>query len=294
MVAAVYQDLALPRKDFRVTQLGTMRLDERLVSDGLCDSRQRAQALIMAGAVLVSGQVVSKAGQKVGPEAEVQLKGNPLPFVSRGGLKLQHALDYFSVAVPGRRALDIGASTGGFTDCLLQAGAAQVTAVDVGYGQLAYKLQQDPRVTVLDRKNARFLLPADLPYVPDLATCDASFISQTLLLPTMVSLLAPGSPLLTLVKPQFEVEKGQVGKGGVVRDPALHEQAVARCLAMAERLGCTVVGVTPSPIRGPAGNVEFVLYVVTSAHPADENKTQSNKMNEAALPISLDNRSHDA
>ena len=139
--------------------MGACRLDERLVSDGLCESRQRAQALVMAGAVLVDGQVVVKAGQKVAADAQVQLKGDPLPFVSRGGLKLQHALEYFSVDVTGRRAIDIGASTGGFTDCLLQAGAAQVIAVDVGYGQLAYKLQQDPRVHVLDRTNARHLQP---------------------------------------------------------------------------------------------------------------------------------------
>ena len=248
-----------------MSQLSSYRLDERVVADGLCESRHRAQALIMAGAVLVDGQVVTKAGQKIAAAAQVQLKGDPLPFVSRGGLKLQHALTYFSVDVSGRRALDLGASTGGFTDCLLQAGAAQVIAVDVGYGQLAYKLQQDPRVTVLDRTNARYLEPQALPFVPDLATCDASFISQTLLLPTMVTLLAAGSPILTLVKPQFEVEKGQVGKGGVVRERALHEQAIARCMRAAEQLGCTVLGVTPSPIRGPAGNEEFVLYLRTQS-----------------------------
>ena len=278
MVAAVYQDLAAPRKDLRVTQLGTSRLDERMVRDGLCESRHRAQALIMAGAVLVDGHAVTKAGQKVSDAAEVALKGDPMPFVSRGGLKLQHALEFFSVDVTGRRAIDIGASTGGFTDCLLKAGAERVMAVDVGYGQLAYKLQQDPRVTVLDRVNARYLQPEALPFVPDLATCDASFISQTLLLPSMVRLLAPGSPILTLVKPQFEVEKGQVGRGGVVRDPALRQQAIARCMRAAEQLGCTVLGVTPSPIRGPAGNEEFVLYLQTPQHIGDtlENQTQSN------------------
>lgn len=248
-----------------MTQLGACRLDERVLRDGLCESRQKAQALIMAGAVLVDGHAVTKAGQKVSDAAEVTVKGQPLPFVSRGGLKLKHALDYFSVDVRGKDAIDIGASTGGFTDCLLQAGAARVIAVDVGYGQLAYKLQQDPRVTVLDRCNARHLEPSALPFTPSLATCDASFISQTLLLPAMVSLLAPGSPILTLVKPQFEVEKGQVEKGGVVRDPALREQAIMRCMRAAEQLGCSVIGVVPSPIRGPAGNEEFVLYVQTAA-----------------------------
>lgn len=249
-----------------MTQLGACRLDERVLRDGLCESRQKAQALIMAGSVLVDGHAVTKAGQKVADSAEVTLKGDPLPFVSRGGLKLSHALSYFSVDVHDRSAIDIGASTGGFTDCLLQAGAARVIAVDVGYGQLAYKLRQDPRVTVLDRCNARYLEPASLPFVPTLATCDASFISQTLLLPTMVSLLAPDSPILTLVKPQFEVDKGQVGRGGVVRDPALREQAIARCMRAAEALCCQVLGVVPSPIRGPAGNEEFVLYLKTPSH----------------------------
>jgi len=243
-----------------------MRLDEKLVAMGLCESRQKAQALIMAGAVSVDGRKVDKAGQKVRPEAVVALEKDPCPFVSRGGLKLSHALSYFSLDVVGRKAVDVGASTGGFVDCLLQKGAAHVVAVDVGYGQLAHKLRVDVRVTVLDRRNARHLQPHDLPYVPDLATCDASFISQTLLLPVLASLLAPNSPVLSLVKPQFEVQKGQVGDGGVVKDPALHDAAIFRCVKAAESAGCTVRGVTPSPIRGPAGNQEFILFCTTAAH----------------------------
>ena len=231
---------------------------------------------------------MTKAGQKISDKVQVALKCDPLPFVSRGGLKLQHALAFFSVDVTGRLGIDIGASTGGFTDCLLKAGAARVIAVDVGYGQLAYKLQQDSRVTVLDRVNARFLEPTALPFVPNLATCDASFISQTLLLPSLVNLLAPRSPILTLVKPQFEVDKCQVGSGGVVRDPALRQQAIARCVRAAEQLGCTVLGVTPSPIRGPAGNEEFVLYLQTRPGVDDtlENKTQFNIAGSATVSTS--------
>ena len=244
------------------------RLDLLLVRRGLVPSREQAKRLIMAGEVFVGDRKVTHPGWKLPPDAEVIVR-QPAKFVGRGGFKLEGALEHFGVDVTNLTALDIGASTGGFTDCLLQAGAARVIAVDVGYGQLAYKLRQDPRVTVLDRCNARYLEPASLPFVPDLATCDASFISQTLLLPTMVSLLAPNSPILTLVKPQFEVDKGQVGKGGVVRDPALREQAIARCMRSAEQLGCRVLGVVPSPIRGPAGNEEFVLYLQTPSHSAD-------------------------
>ena len=214
----------------------------------------------MAGSVLVDGHAVTKAGQKVADAAEVTLKGDPLPFVSRGGLKLSHALSYFSVDVHDRSAIDIGASTGGFTDCLLQAGAARVIAVDVGYGQLAYKLRQDPRVTVLDRCNARYLEPASLPFVPDLATCDASFISQTLLLPTMVSLLAPDSPILTLVKPQFEVGPAFVGKGGLVSDLEAVDRSAAALEAWLSGIGWPVKNWAPSPILGGDGNAERLFW----------------------------------
>lgn len=236
------------------------RLDQLLVEHKLCESRERAQALILAGSVTVDGEVARKAGERVRRDALLALRGEALPFVSRGGLKLQHALAFFAVDVRGLSALDVGASTGGFTDCLLQAGAARVCAVDVGYGQLAWKLRSDPRVTVMERVNARYLEPQALPFRPDLAVCDASFISQTLLLPVLVAAVGPGGRLIiTLVKPQFEVERGQVGKGGVVRDPVLHDQAIARCVKAGEALGCQIVGVAPSPIHGPAGNTEFLL-----------------------------------
>ncbi|MFO0572572.1 MAG: TlyA family RNA methyltransferase [Polyangia bacterium] len=251
-----------------------MRLDQRLVADGLCESRERAQALILAGEVLVDDRPVTKAGTPIPPQARLRVRAEVNPYVSRGGLKLRRALDFFGLSVAGCSALDVGASTGGFTDCLLQAGAARVCAVDVGYGQLAHKLRSDPRVTVLERVNARTLSASDLPFRPDLAVCDVSFISQTLVLPRLVEILGSGGaegpggcPIITLVKPQFEVERGQVGKGGVVRDPALHEQAIRRCARAAEALGCRFLGVTPSPLRGPAGNEEFLLYVRTAAAP---------------------------
>jgi 23S rRNA (cytidine1920-2'-O)/16S rRNA (cytidine1409-2'-O)-methyltransferase len=246
--------------------LAEHRLDQRVVSLGLAPSREKAQALIMAGQIEVNGQVQTKSGARVEPESEVRLRGEVLPFVSRGGLKLRHALDFFGLSpeIPGALALDVGASTGGFTDCLLQAGAARVCAVDVGYGQLAWSLRSDPRVVAIDRVNARYLDVAALPFVPTLAVCDVSFISQTLILPRLVESVGPGRRLIiTLVKPQFEVGKGQVGKGGVVRDPALHQQCIERCLATARELGCTAIGVTTSPISGPAGNVEFLLALRT-------------------------------
>lgn len=245
------------------------RLDQRLVELGLAPSRERAQALIMAGQVEVNGQVCSKAGQRIDTTADIRLRGEVLPYVSRGGLKLRHALDFFGLAdeVKGALALDVGASTGGFTDCLLQAGAARVCAVDVGYGQLAWSLRSDPRVVAIDRINARYLDVAALPFRPTLAVCDVSFISQTLILPRLVEAVGGGGRLIiTLVKPQFEVGKGQVGKGGVVRDPALHQQCIERCLATARELGCSAIGVTTSPIHGPAGNTEFLLALRSDSH----------------------------
>lgn len=244
------------------------RLDQRLVHLGLAPSREKAQALIMAGQIEVNGNVQTKAGIRVEPDADIRLRGEVLPFVSRGGLKLRHALDFFGLAIEvrGALALDVGASTGGFTDCLLQAGAARVCAVDVGYGQLAWSLRSDPRVVAIDRVNARYLDVAALPFVPTLAVCDVSFISQTLILPRLVEAVGPGGRLIiTLVKPQFEVGKGHVGKGGVVRDPALHTQCIERCVATARELGCTAIGVTASPISGPAGNIEFLLALRTDA-----------------------------
>jgi 23S rRNA (cytidine1920-2'-O)/16S rRNA (cytidine1409-2'-O)-methyltransferase len=243
------------------------RVDKRMVDLGLVESRTRAQALIMAGQVVVGDHVVDKPGALVPVDAEIRLKGETLPYVSRGGLKLERALAHFQIEVRGLDALDVGASTGGFTDCLLQRGAARVCAVDVGYGQLAWKLRDDPRVTSLERVNARNLEASQLPFRPQLAVCDVSFISLTLILPRLVEALGPGDrPIVALVKPQFEVGRADVGKGGVVRDEAKRLAAVEKCAEAARALGCTVAGVVVSPITGPAGNVEYLLYLRTATH----------------------------
>lgn len=240
---------------------GKERIDKLLVQRQLAGSRERARALIMAGRVLVDEQVVDKVGARVDAAAELRLKGEDIPYVSRGGLKLAEALKAFAVAVAGRIAIDVGASTGGFTDCLLQNGAARVFAVDVGYGQLAWSLRDDARVVNLERTNIRHLQPDQLDAVPDLAVIDASFISLDKVLPATLPLLAPDSDVLALIKPQFEVGKGQVGKGGVVRDPQQHTLVVDRVKALSEQLGCRVMGVCESPILGPKGNREFLIHL---------------------------------
>jgi 23S rRNA (cytidine1920-2'-O)/16S rRNA (cytidine1409-2'-O)-methyltransferase len=254
-----------------------LRLDKVLVDRGLAPSRERARALIMEGKVLVADMPAEKPGTMVEPTVAIRLRGEDIPYVSRGGLKLAHALDHFALDVAGKVALDAGASTGGFTDVLLQRGAARVYAVDVGYGQLAWKLRQDPRVVVIERQNLRDLEQARIPEPLDLAVADLSFISLTLVLDKLAELLAgPGSggaaagarkPLVPLIKPQFEVGKGNVGKGGVVRDPALRQQAVDGVLAFARARGWEIGGVTESPILGPAGNVEFLALLRTPDAP---------------------------
>lgn len=241
------------------------RLDKILVDRGHAGSRERARAMIMTGAVRVGDRVIDKAGTLVAADAEIAVAGGDLPYVSRGGLKLAGALDGLGVDVAGRLVLDVGASTGGFTDCVLQRGARGVIAVDVGYGQLAWSLRQDSRVTLIERCNVRHLEPDQLPARPDCAVVDASFISLTLVLPRVAPLVAPGSVIITLVKPQFEVGRGQVGRGGVVRDPALHAAAVARVRECAAGLGLEVLGECPSPILGPKGNREFFLALRTPA-----------------------------
>lgn len=235
------------------------RLDIVLLERGLATSREKARALIMAGQVVVGDHVADKAGQQVSREAEIRLKGEPLPFVSRGGLKLAKALDFFGIDVQGRTALDVGASTGGFTDCLLQHGARKVFAVDVGYGQLAWKLRSDERVVSLEKTNIRHLKPETLGEVPDVAVIDASFISLDKVLPPTVELVQPGAILIALIKPQFEVGRGHVGKGGVVRDPEKHREVTEGVCRVAERLDLEVLGVTESPILGPKGNREFLI-----------------------------------
>jgi 23S rRNA (cytidine1920-2'-O)/16S rRNA (cytidine1409-2'-O)-methyltransferase len=235
------------------------RLDVLLVQAGLAPTRARAQALVLGGQVVVGEQRVDKPGTRVAVDAPLRLKGEVLPYVSRGGLKLRHALEHFRLDVRGAVAADIGASTGGFTDCLLQAGAVRVHALDVGYGQLHEKLRTDARVVVHERKNARHLAPDALGEPVDVLVLDVSFISLALVLPAVLPLLRPGGHLVALVKPQFEVGKGQVGKGGVVRDEVARTAAVARVVKVAEALGLRVLGVTASPLLGPAGNHEALL-----------------------------------
>lgn len=235
------------------------RLDVLLVELKLAESRARAQALVLAGEVVVDDQRVDKPGTLVPRDAEVRLKGEPLPYVSRGGLKLKAALDRFALDVRGAACADIGASTGGFTDCLLQAGAARVHAIDVGYGQLHHKLQSDPRVISRERVNARHLTLAELPEPVSFLVIDVSFISLRLVLPAVLPRLSSGGTLVALVKPQFEVGKGKVGKGGVVRDAAARAEAIEGIRAFVEAAGLEVIGVMDSPIAGPAGNVEALL-----------------------------------
>lgn len=237
------------------------RVDTLLVERGLAESRARAQALVLAGLVWSAGQRLDKPGTSVAADAPLELRGREHPWVSRGGVKLAHALDHFAIDPTGAVALDIGASTGGFTDVLLARGARRVYAVDVGHGQLAWKLRQDERVTVLERCNARHLTREQIPEPPDLVLCDASFISLTVVLPAALQLAAPTARLVALIKPQFEVGKGRVGKGGVVRDPALHREVCERITAWLDaQPGWHVEGITESPIRGPEGNVEFLVH----------------------------------
>jgi 23S rRNA (cytidine1920-2'-O)/16S rRNA (cytidine1409-2'-O)-methyltransferase len=238
-----------------------IRLDRLLVDRGLAPARERARALILAGQVLVNEVPVTKVGTLVPTAAAITLKTPDQPYVSRGGLKLVAALEHFTMDVTGMAALDVGASTGGFTDCLLQHGAARVYCVDVGYGQLAWRLRQDSRVIVLERTNIRHLPREAIPEEIDLAVVDVSFISLKLVLPKVILFLRPRGTILALVKPQFEVGKGQVGKGGVVRDQQLQLQAVAGIQSLAQDLGLTVVGALPSPILGPKGNQEYLLYL---------------------------------
>ncbi|HEX9078720.1 MAG TPA: TlyA family rRNA (cytidine-2'-O)-methyltransferase [Desulfuromonadaceae bacterium] len=246
------------------------RLDKLLVELGLAPSREKAQALIMAGQVVVGDHVADKAGQQVALDAEIRIRGEVLPYVGRGGLKLKKALDEFGIDVKGLVALDVGASTGGFTDCLLQAGAARVFAVDVGYNQLAWKLRQDPRVVSMERTNIRHLTPERLDTVPDVAVIDASFISLSKVLPPTVRLVRPGGRIVALIKPQFEVGRGEVGKGGVVRDPVAHEKAVEGVRQVALELGLTVGGLCDSPILGADGNREFLILLTVPENDTKE------------------------
>ncbi len=237
-----------------------IRLDQLLVDLGLADTRSKALSLIMAGSIRVNDVVVTKAGTRVRSDAEI-VRAAPPPYVSRGGKKLAGALDVFNVDPSGLVVLDAGASTGGFSDCLLQRGAQHIFAVDVGYGQLDPKVADDPRVTVMDRTNVRHMKPDDVPTAPDLIVGDLSFISLGLVLPALTELLQPGGQMILLVKPQFEVGRKNVGKGGIVRDPDKREEAMAVVIATARLNGLEFLGRTTSPITGAKGNVEFLIHL---------------------------------
>ena len=237
------------------------RIDKLLVDRGLAESRNKAQAMIMAGQVLVEDQRIDKAGQLIDSAANIRIKGEPLPYVSRGGLKLESALKHFNLSPKGKTCIDIGASTGGFTDCLLQHGASQVWALDVGHNQLAWRIRQDPRVVVMEGVNARNLDPAQFEIAFQLATIDVSFISLTKVLPAVAGVLKREADVIALVKPQFEIGKGEVGKGGIVKDPKKHRDVVERITAVARSMGFQVAGLIESPILGAEGNREFLLHL---------------------------------
>jgi 23S rRNA (cytidine1920-2'-O)/16S rRNA (cytidine1409-2'-O)-methyltransferase len=243
-----------------------VRLDLLLVERGIAQSRERARAIILAGRVLVAEQKVDKAGVAVAEDAAIRILGDDMPYVSRGGLKLAGALDNWKIAVKGRACLDVGASTGGFTDCMLQHGAAHVTAVDTGFGQIAAKLRNEPRVRLMERTNARLLEPGSLSMPPELTllAMDVSFISATLVFPAVVAAAPSLEEAVVLVKPQFEAGREHVGKGGIVRDPAAHALAVDKVADCVRALGWQVVGTIPSPITGMEGNREFLLYAKRS------------------------------
>ncbi len=243
------------------TKTGKQRLDVLLVERGHSQSRQRALALILAGQVWVDGRKLTKAGTRVSSKASIRVTGKDIPYVSRGGLKLEAALRAFQLDVRGLRCLDVGASTGGFTDCLLQHGASHVTAVDVGYGQLHWNLRNDPRVRVEERSNIRHLDPRVVPEPVDLVCIDVSFISLKIVVPSVLPFVKESRSIVCLIKPQFEVGKGLVGKGGVVRDPALHEQVIEDLGRVFHDLGLRREGVVPSPILGPKGNQEYLALL---------------------------------
>ena len=237
------------------------RLDLLLTEKGLCDSRSRAQAIIMSGEVYVDGQKCDKAGTAVDRNAVIEVRGNSCPYVSRGGLKLEKAMRDFGIDPTGYVCSDSGASTGGFTDCLLQRGASKVYAIDVGYGQLAWRIRTDPRVVCMERTNIRYVTPDMIGQPLDLSVVDVSFISLKLVLPAIQALLKPTGQVVCLIKPQFEAGKDKVGKKGVVRDPAVHAEVLQAFLALAQSLHFTVKNLTYSPVKGPEGNIEFLGHL---------------------------------
>ena len=248
------------------------RLDVLLTEQGLQESRQKAQATIMSGLVFVNGQRVDKPGTAIPNDAKIEIRGNTLKYVSRGGLKLEKAMAEFPIELNGCICGDIGASTGGFTDCMLQNGASKVYSVDVGYGQLAWKLREDPRVVCMERTNARYLTHEQIPDELDFASIDVSFISLTLVLPVLYKLLRDGGQGVCLVKPQFEAGKGKVGKKGVVREPEIHLEVLEKIYDFCGELGLCIKGIHFSPIKGPEGNIEYLYYFEKSPEPTPFSK----------------------
>ena len=258
------------------------RLDVLLVEQGLLDSRQKAQAHIMAGLVFVNGQRVDKPGTAVANDAQIEVRGRALPYVSRGGLKLEKAMKTFPITLEGKICADIGASTGGFTDCMLQNGAARVYAVDVGYGQLDWKLRNDPRVVCLERTNARYLDHEQVPDVLDFASVDVSFISLTKVLIPARELLRDGGEMVCLIKPQFEAGREKVGKKGVVRDPKVHLEVIQTVLQTAMDLGFSILDLEYSPIKGPEGNIEYLVHLKKSQEGENSAEVNAEAVVEAA------------
>ncbi len=245
------------------------RLDVLLVKRGLVETREKAKTTLMAGLVLVNGQKIDKAGTMVKEDAELRVLGDALPYVSRGGLKLEKAMETFDISMEGKVAADIGASTGGFTDCALQRGAVKVFAIDVGYGQLAWKLRSDPRVVNMERTNIRYVRPEDIGELLDFASIDVAFISLTKVLEPARALLKATGEIVALIKPQFEAGRGNVGKKGVVRDPEIHREVIRAVIDYSREIGFIPKGLTFSPIKGPEGNIEYLVHLAQSGETAD-------------------------
>lgn len=256
------------------------RLDVILVNRGYFESREKARNSIMAGIVFVNGEKVDKPGTRFGENIEIAVKEQANPYVSRGGLKLEKAIDYFGIDLLGKTAIDIGASTGGFTDCMLKKGASKVFAVDVGYGQLAWKLRNDSRVICMEKTNARYLKPSDVGMLLDFAAIDVSFIPIRKILPVVIQLLKEGAEIICLVKPQFEAGREKVGKRGVVREPKVHVEVLMSISSFVVENNCRILGLTYSPIKGPEGNIEYLLYISKTPYPivnSNSNNTNDNE-----------------
>lgn len=247
------------------------RLDMILYSRGLFESREKAKAAIMAGLVYVKGERCDKPGLSCDTDCEIEVRGKPIPYVSRGGLKLEKAINEFDIKLNGLTCVDVGASTGGFTDVMLKNGAAKVYSIDVGYGQLAWELRNDPRVICMERTNFRYITPEHIKEPIDFGSVDVSFISLRLIIPPLKALLKPEGKAVLLIKPQFEAGRSKVGKKGVVRDPKVHEEVINDIIETATGTGFSVSGLSWSPITGPEGNIEYLLYLVNGKQPADDN-----------------------